>query len=108
GGVPTHLASNGLITVADPLSRFMPIPADAQANGIGYYTYSAADTEDMYVVDPAGIGLAYLGSPTPAILELPVGFNNALSNVYVPFVMHGLTVFVTKFNRKIRIPRVTS
>lgn len=108
GGFPTNLASNGLTTVADTLTRLMPIPANSQSTGIGYYTYSAASVEDMYVVDPAGIGLAYLGSPTPAILELPVGFNNALSNVYVPFVMHGLTVFVTKFNRKIRIPRVTS
>lgn len=108
GGFPTNLASNGITTVADTLSRLMTIPASSQTTGIGYYTYNAAATEDMYVVDPAGIGLAYLGSPTPAILEMPIGFNNALSNVYVPFVMHGLTVFVTKFNRKIRIPRVTS
>lgn len=108
GGFPTNLASNGILTVADTVSKLMPIPAAAQNEGLGYYTFSAAATEDLVVTDPSGIGLAYLGSPTPSILELPVGFNNALSNVYIPFVMHGLTVFVTKFNRKIRIPRVVA
>lgn len=105
-GFPTNFATNGITTVADTLTRLMPIPAAAQNQGLGYYTLSSVATEDLYLTDPAGIGLAYLGSPTPSILELPVGFNNALSNVYIPFVMHGLTVFVTNFNRKIRIPRV--
>jgi hypothetical protein len=108
GGIPGNMASNGILTVADQLSKLMPIPAAQQTQGLGYYTYSGNATEDLVVTDPSGIGLAFLGSPTPVVLELPVGFNNALSNVYIPFVMHGLTVFVVKFNRKIRIARVTS
>jgi hypothetical protein len=107
GGFPSNMATNGLVTVADTLTRLMPIPAAAQTEGLGYYTYNAASTEDLIVTDPSGIGLAFLGSPTPQVLELPVGFNNALSNVYIPFVMHGLTVFVIPFNRKIRIAQVT-
>lgn len=108
GGFPTNLASNGILTVADTVSKLMPIPAAAQGEGLGFYTFGGNATEDLVVTDPAGIGLAFLGGATPSILELPVGFNNALSNVYIPFVMHGLVVFVTKFNRKIRIGRVTA
>lgn len=107
GAFQTNLAANGILTVADTLSRLLPIPADGQGNGQGYYTYSGNAVEDLTITDPSGMGLAYLGSPTPSILELPMGYNNALSNVYIPFLMNGLCVFVAPFHRKIRIPQVT-
>lgn len=106
GGVATNLGSNGIMTVADTLTRFLPIPAGAQGEGMGYYTLAGTVTEDMDVIDPSNMALAYLGSPTPSVLELPVGYNNALSNVYIPFLMNGLVVFTTAFHRKVRIPRV--
>ena len=81
GGVATNLGSNGIMTVADTLTRFLPIPAAAQGQGMGYYTLAGTVTEDMDVIDPSNIALAYLGSPTPSVLELPVGYNNALSKI---------------------------
>ena len=106
GGIATNLGSNGLMTVADTLTRFLPIPAASQGQGMGYYTLSGSVVEDLDVIDPSNLALAYLGSPTPSVLELPVGYNNALSNVYIPFLMNGLVVFTTTFHRKVRIPRV--
>lgn len=106
GGIATNLGSNGIMTVADTLTRFMPIPAATQGSGMGYYTLAGTVTEDLDVIDASNIALAYLGSPTPSVLELPVGYNNALSNVYIPFLMNGLCVFTTSFHRKVRIPRV--
>ena len=108
-GSPTNLniAGTGLMTVADTVSRMLAIPASAQNQGVGYYTYSAAATEDVFVADPNGMSLAYLGSPNPVILELPVGFNNTLSNVYIIFLMNGLVLFIDGFHRKVRLAKQT-
>ncbi len=35
-------------------------------------------------------GYAYLGTPFPMILELPVGHNGALSRIFINFLMNGL------------------
>lgn len=106
---PTNLniSGTGLMTVAETQSRMMAVPASAQKDGVGYYTYSAAATEDAFVCDPNGMSLAYLGSPNPVILELPVGFNNTLSNVYIIFLMNGLVLFIDGFHRKVRLAKQT-
>lgn len=107
GGLDTAGGRYGLVTVGGWQSKMVPVPADAQGNGHGYYTYSGSTVEDIYVVDPNVLSQVYLGSPTPTILELPIGYNNKLSNVYIPFLMNGLALKVPEFCRKIRVPRVT-
>jgi|GEM_PF-3254057 len=104
GGISTNLSANGLVTLADWMARIVNVPADAQGNGLGNYTFSGSPVEDIDVLDLSTWALAYLGSATPSILELPVGFNNQLSRVYYPFYMVGLVGFVPSFNRKIRVP----
>lgn len=103
--VNANLAQVGLLTVADTLAKMLPIPASAQSQGVGYYDYSSVVTEDAFICDPNGMQLAYLGSPNPVVLELPVGFDNKLSNVYVVFLMNGLVLYIDGFHRKIRIPK---
>ena len=109
GGFANNLSANGVVTVADIVSKFQNIPASAQAQGLGYYTLDGGATflEDINVIDPNGLRMAYLGSPTPVVLELPVGFNNQLSNVYIIFLMHGLVLYIDSFHRKVRVPRQT-
>jgi hypothetical protein len=107
GGLDTAGSRYGLITVGGWQSKMVPVPADAQGNGHGYYTYSAATVEDIDIIDPNSSSQVYLGSPTPTILELPIGYNNKLSNVYIPFLMNGLALKVPEFCRKIRIPKIT-
>lgn len=105
---PTNFSAAGLSMLNGVMARVKPVPSGgAQANGIGYYTYSAAATEDIYIVDPNGIKLPYIGSPGPTILELPTGWGNHLSNTFVPFIMMGLAVYVKLFNRKVRIAKTT-
>ena len=104
GATNINIGTSGLMTVAETLTKTLPIPASAQNEGVGNYTYSTVDTEDAFVVDPTGMALAYLGSANPVILELPIGFNNALSNVYIVFLMNGLVLYIDGFNRKIRLP----
>jgi len=103
GGFPTNLSANGFVTLSNWETRLVNVPADAQGNGMGYYTFSAAQTEDIDVLDMSTWAIAYLGSPTPSILELPIGFNNQLSRVYYPFYMPTLVPYIAQFNRKIRI-----
>jgi hypothetical protein len=107
GGVDTALSANGIVTLGEWLTRMLSVPAAAQGEGLGYYNYNAQVTEDVNIIDPMGMAFAYLGSGTPVILELPVGFNNQLSQVYYPFIMHGLVVFISAFHRKVRVPRQT-
>ncbi len=106
GPFPTNLSASGLVTINDWLTRMVNVPADGQGNGVGYYTFGGNTVEDISVLDLATWALAWLGSPTPSILELPVGFNNQLSQVYYPFYMAGLVPYIPTFNRKIRVPRV--
>lgn len=104
---PTNFGSSGLRMLQDIILRSKIIPSGAQADGIGYYTLSAAAKEDIYLMDPEGIKLPYLGSPTPVILELPTGYDNRLANTYIPFTMMGLALYVVGFNRKVRIVKQT-
>lgn len=105
GGFDTALSANGLVTLGEWLSKILSVPADAQGNGLGYYTFGGNVVEDIDVIEPSGLALAYLGSATPVILELPIGFNHQLSQVYYPFLMNGLVVYIPEFNRKVRVPR---
>jgi hypothetical protein len=108
GGVDSALSRVGIRNVAGALSKFTPVPSGSQGQGIGYYDVAGPVTmEDVYVCDPGGIEKPYLGSPTPTVLELPIGFNGRLSSVYVIFLMTGLAVFIPSFHRKIRIKRQT-
>ncbi len=109
GPINNNLSANGLLTVADWKVRMINVPGKTQGQGVGWYTFDpgggAATYEDGYVLDPEGIKLAWLGSPTPQILELPTGTTLNLSTVYIPFLMNGLVVNVLPFNRKVRVPQ---
>ncbi len=107
GAINTALSANGLVTIGEWISRVMSVPANTQATGLGYYTYSAAVTEDIDVIDPSILAFAYIGSPTPVVLELPVGFNSQLSQVYYPFLMNALVAYIPEFMRKVRVPQQT-
>ncbi|HEX8685731.1 MAG TPA: hypothetical protein VF654_04490 [Pyrinomonadaceae bacterium] len=107
GGVDTNLSANGIRLGSDVLSEIVPVPADAQNRGLGHYTFGGNPTEDMYVLDATGVRIPYLGSPTPSILELPMGFDLKLARTFVPFEMSGLMVHVKGFHRKVRVPKQT-
>lgn len=107
GGVDLNLSANGFRLGSKELSEIVSVPADAQSAGMGYYTFNSAVVEDIDVLDVTGCKFAFLGSPTPTILELPMGYNNQLGRVFVPFLMNGLVVHIANFQRKIRIPQQT-
>lgn len=104
---PTNQGGAGLRMLQDILMRSKVIPSGAQAAGIGYYTLSSVVKEDLYLMDPEGIKLPYLGSPTPVILELPTGYDNRLANTFIPFIMMGMALYFKGFNRKVRINQTT-
>lgn len=104
---PTNTGNAGLRMLQDILIRSKVIPAGAQTEGVGYYTLSATAREDLYLMDPEGIKLPYLGSATPVILELPTGYDNRLANTFIPFIMMGLALYVKSFNKKVRIAKQT-
>jgi hypothetical protein len=105
GGVDMNLSANGLKLTGKYVSEIVSVPADAQDSGIGHYTFGGNPTEDMYVTDTTGIKFPWLISPTPTIIELPLGFDLKLARTFVPIEMSGLQVDVANFHRKIRIAR---
>jgi hypothetical protein len=108
GGVDLHLSGGGLRLSGKYLSEIIGVPADAQGNGMGYYNIAGPTTvEDIDVVDLTGMSMAWLISPSPTILELPPGYNNTLSRVFVPFLMNGLVVHTVNFQHKIRVPQIS-
>lgn len=106
-GIDTNLSANGIRLGSKYLSEIVSVPADEQECGMGHYTFGGNPTEDIDVVDVTGIKFPYLGSPTPTILELPMGFDMKLARTFVPFMMSGLMVHISNFHRKIRIPKQT-
>ncbi len=107
GPQTTNFGAAGLRMLQNVIANSKLVPAGAQSDGIGYYTLSSVVQEDIYMMDPEGVKIPYLGSPTPVVLELPLGSNNILGNQYIPFWMAGLAVYAPAFNRKIRILRQT-
>lgn len=103
----TNFGSAGLRMLQNIIANSKIVPAGAQGEGIGYYTLSTVVQEDVYVMDPEGVKMPYLGSPTPVILELPLGSNNILGNIFIPFWMTGLALYAPAFNRKVRILKQT-
>ena len=107
GGVDANLSANGIRLGSKYLSEIVTVPADAQNRGMGYYTFGGNVVEDIDVLDTTGVKIPYLGSPTPTILELPMGFDLKLARTFVPFEMSGLMLQIAKFHRKIRVPKQT-
>lgn len=105
GGVDMNLSANGLKLTGKYVSEIVSVPADAQNRGIGHYTFGGNATEDMYVTDTTGIKFPWLISPTPTIIELPLGFDLKLARTFVPIEMSGLQVDIANFHRKIRIEK---
>jgi hypothetical protein len=106
-GIRRDNLMGGLMLFGGSGVEFVPVPGAAQTKGIGYYDISSVSYEDMYLCDPDGMGLAYLGSPAPVILEIPLGFDNRLGQVYILFQMNGLVVSIPSFHRKYRVPKQT-
>ena len=78
------------------------VPGDSIAD---YHasTYSANKVRDVYLVQPDGMSLPYLGTPGPTVLEIPVGISGQLTRLFIIFMMNGFAVKVPQFSNKLRV-----
>lgn len=98
--VPAIATSVGLVP-------YIGVPGDS----IGHYTattFSNKDVADIYVLDDTTIGLPYLGSPGPSVLEIPPGVSGQLTRLFIIYLFNGLAVFSIPFNNKARANLATS
>lgn len=98
--VPAIATSVGLVP-------YMGVPGDS----IGTYvasTYSGKTVADIYVLDDTTIGLPFLGSPGPSVLEIPPGVSGQLTRLFIIYLFNGLAVFSIPFNNKARANTATS
>lgn len=71
-------------------------------NTLGSYTYNGGSVEDIYVVDESTITVRWLYSESFTVLQLPVGYDNTLSERLIVFGMFGLEQAAPLFNAKVR------
>lgn len=98
--VPAIATGVGLVPV-------MGVPGDS----IGTYTASTFGNKtvaDVYVLDDTTIGLPYLGTPGPSVLEIPPGVSGQLTRLFIIYLFNGLAVFTLPYNNKARANLATS
>lgn len=87
---------------------FTVVPGDA----IGEYEYGGSSSggvdsgdtvADIYFNDMSNLAIAYLGSPGPTVLDIPVGVSGQLVHLYIVFIMGGLLVRAPLFGNKVRV-----
>lgn len=86
---------------------YIGVPGDS----IGTYTattFSNKTVADVYVLDDTTIGLPYLGSPGPSVLEIPPGVSGQLTRLFIIYLFNGLAVFSIPFNNKARANTATT
>lgn len=79
------------------------VPGDSISNYTATSTYSGYNVRDVYMVDPNGMSLPFLGTPGPTVLEIPVGISGQLTRLFIIFMMNGLAVKVPQFSNKLRV-----
>lgn len=70
---------------------------------VGTYVIGTATYVDLYVVDSSTLALAYLGGPTPTVLEIPIGTDGTLRKLYIPFMMAGLVCHVPMWMARVQM-----
>jgi hypothetical protein len=100
-GISPGTEADGVMT---PYGR-LPL-ASVPGDSIGSYTattYSSNTVRDMYMLDESSIGLPFLGSEGPTVLDIPIGIAGQLTHLYIIFGMWGLAVKAPIFSNKVRV-----
>lgn len=90
--------------VMTPFGRlgFGPVPGDSISSYVAS-TYSGYTVRDMYLLDETSIGMPFLGSEGPTVLEIPMGIGGQLTRMFIIFGMWGLAVKAPIFSNKVRV-----
>lgn len=102
GNVTVGVRANSVETLNGPLS-FFPIPGGAIGSYTATGTYSGNTVRDLYVLDESAMAIPYLGSPSPTVLEIPIGVSGQLTHLFIIFFMGGLAVQAPTWSNKIRV-----
>ncbi len=87
------------IAAGDSELPIMTVPGDSIGTWItGGHTYV-----DLFVVDSSTLALAYLGGPTPTVLEVPIGVDGTLRKLFIPFAMAGLVCHAPLFMARVSL-----
>lgn len=93
-----------------------PLPLGlVPGNSISEYNTDSADgsfnggelVRDVYVLDEATVGIPYLGSPGPTVLDIPIGISGQLTHLFIIFLMNGFMVKALPFSNKLRVKHAT-
>lgn len=72
---------------------------------VGSYSIASDDHTyiDIYVADSSTLALVWLGSPTPTLIEVPLGSDGTLRKLTIPYWMSSLEFAVPMFVGKVRL-----
>ena len=75
------------------------VPGDSIGTHItGGHTYT-----DIFVVDSSTLEWAWLGGPTPTVLDIPIGVDGTLRHLYIPFMMGALVANAPLYLARCRV-----
>lgn len=89
------------VDAGQALLPMLRVPGDANPSIVDTHTY-----EELYVADMNALKLAYLGGPTPTVLEIPIGTDGKLQKLFIPFCMAGLAVVAPNWVARVKIETV--
>lgn len=101
GNVTVGVRANSVETLNGPLS-FFNVPG-GQISSYVSSAYSGNTVRDLYVLDESAMAIPYLGSPSPTVLEIPIGVSGQLTHLFIIFFMGGLAVQAPTWSNKIRV-----
>lgn len=84
-------------------SGLVPVIKIPGADWAQYTVGGDTGVSDAFVLDESMVAMPYLGSPTPTVIELPLGVTGALTKLYILVAMFGVAVRVPNFISKLRI-----
>jgi len=89
------------VVAGDSELPLLTVPGDSMGT---YITAAPAATwVDAYVVDMDQLALAYLGSPGPTVLDIPLGVDGTLRKLNILFAMNGFVAHVPQFMARVKI-----
>lgn len=86
------------VDAGQTLLPMLRIPGDSVGSVLNTNTFI-----DLFVADMSAVKLAYLGGPTPTVLDIPIGTDSKLQKLFIPFMMAGLVVTAPAWVGRVRI-----
>lgn len=87
------------VVAGDAELALLTVPGDS----VGTYVIGGATYQDLYVVDVDQLEWRYLGGASPTVIEVPLGTDGTLRQLYIPFLMGALVPVAPEYLARVQV-----